>query len=255
MALSSTTRGSGSHATTTTTWVITPASYPAAGSLLVLVAAYDNSGSGGADPYSSIADSKGNTWTSRHGTLRDPSTANAGCVLRIFTTRQDVGTLVSADTVTITLGTTTVAKAWALWEITAAGGSYADYLATETGAGGASTTPSVTTSSITSGDLVVGAVAFEYGAGATLTYDGDTSSGTWVNGQTAGTSGTTNGMSVIGETKVTTGTATQTYDPTSDTSSDWAAGWISVHENAGAVTGRGIGPRVILQAVNRASTY
>ena len=240
MALTSTARGTATLVTSNTTFVITPASYPAAGSLLVLCLAYDNSGSSGADPgITSVVDSKGNTWTTRHTTLRDPSTASSGTVLRIWTTRQNAGTLVSADTITVTFTNATAAKVGALWEITAATDFYADYLATGTGAGGASTAPSVTTGTIVVGDMTIGAVAYEYGE-VPATSDTDTTNGSWSTRQNNNIGSTTAGNSLCTQTKVqTTADSTQVYNPTYTTSSDWAAGWISVREYANPVPSEG----------------
>ena len=236
MALSSTFLGKGTSSSGTSV-VCTPTTYPsAAGTLLVLVMAYDNSGSNGADPgVSSIVDSQGNTWTSRHNTLRDPSSAASGTVLRIWTTRQDVGRLVSANTITVTLGAAAV-KVWVLWEITAGAGNYADFLATGTGAGGASTTPSVTTGTIVVGDMTIGGVAYEYGANDP-TGDSDANNGSWSTQQTTRTGSTTSGQSVASQTKVqATADSTQTYNVTYTNSSDWACGWISVREYAAWTT-------------------
>jgi hypothetical protein len=68
--------------------------------MAVLCLAYDNSGASGADPYNSISDSLGNTWTSRQAALYDPGAASAGVALRIFTTNQSAGTLTTGSTVT-----------------------------------------------------------------------------------------------------------------------------------------------------------
>ena len=137
--------------------------------------------------------------------------------------------MVSANTITVTFGTATASKTWALWEVTAAAGKYADYLATGTGAVGASTAPSVTTDSIAIGDMVIGGVAYEYGQ-APATSDTDTTNGSWSTRQNANIGSTTSGTSVCTQTKVVSAAGAQTYNPTYTNSSDWAAGYIEVDE-------------------------
>src|ERR1051326_8772503 len=110
MALSGTDRGQNSTNTAgQTSLALSPASNFNAGKMAVLCVAYDNAGSGGSDPFSSISDTKGNTWTPRQNVLNDPGAASAGQCLRIFTTMQDVGTLTTGDTITVSFGSTTVA--------------------------------------------------------------------------------------------------------------------------------------------------
>lgn len=232
MALASTARGSGSLATSNTTLVVTPATYPAAGSTLVLVHGRDNSGASGvAAVVTSVVDSKGNTWTRQHQTNRTAAgAANDGVTLEIWVTRQNVGTLASPDTITFTLATATANKTWALWEITAGASLYPQFADTGTGGTGASTTPSVTSNSIPTGDLIIGAVAYEYGQ-APAASDTDTSNGSWSTRQNANVGTTTTGGSICTQTKVATGAGTQTYNPTYTNSSDWAAGWISIFES------------------------
>lgn len=244
MALTSYARGTGLAAGATTA-VITPSTYPAAGSLLVVVVAYDNNAASGADPGCTVTDSKNNVWISRHTTRRSPGNAtNDGTMLRIFTTRQEVGTLVSPNTITVTFGGATVRAAAALWEVTAGASLFADFIATGTGAVGASTTPSVTTGTINVGEMTVGGVANEYGTAQTLsTPDADSTNGTWSTNQYAETGSTTSGQNVTSQTKVqTTTSSAQTYNLVMATSADWAAGWIVVAEcTPKAVTEAGAG--------------
>src|SRR5262245_65793303 len=119
MALTGTSRGQGSHNTSATSFTLSPASNLGVGTLAVLVVAYDNSGTNGADPFSSVTDSLGNTWVSRQQALHDPGAANAGCTLAIVTTAQTVAVLSTTDTITVTFTSNTTAKAWALHEVAA----------------------------------------------------------------------------------------------------------------------------------------
>lgn len=238
MALASVARGTAtSNSSGTNNLTLTPSGNFAKNSLAVLVVAYDNSGTNGADPFGtgSVTDSLGNTWVSRHATLNDPSTASNGTCLRIFTSTIGVAPLTTGTTITFTTQTAVTAKVCALWEITAAAGQKAVYLSQGTGATGASTAPSVTTGTIAIGDLTVGASANEYGTAQTLTTpDADSTNGTWSTNQYTEIGTTTSGQNVTTQTKVqTTANSTQTYNLTMGTSTDWAAGWISVDEVSG----------------------
>lgn len=231
MALTGTDRGSG--ATNTggqTTLVVTPTSNFTGGrSLAVLCVAYDNSGGGGSDPFSSITDSEGNVWTSRQNALIDPAGPNVGHVLRIFTSPMNSGLLTTGDTITVSFGgVTTVARSWTLMEVS----TTLSRINYGTGATTTATTasPTITTSSITSGDMVIGAVGAESGTTQVFTGDADASSGSWSTQQTASAGTTTAGSGITSQLKVTTGTATQTYNPTLSISSDLCVAWISLTE-------------------------
>lgn len=231
MALTGTDRGS--NATNTggqSTLVITPGSNFAARSWAVLCAAYDNSDTNGADPYSSIADSVGNTWTSRINSLNDPGAANAGVALRIFTSDMSVAKLTTGNTITITFTTTTVARAWALHEVLPGANGKVSYV-TGNQETASTATPTITTGSITSGNMVVAAVGRE--GNEAPTGDGDSSNGSWSSllGGRVGT--TTSGAQVVSQRKVVTGTATQTYNPTfGGTSRDGCEAYVVLAEVA-----------------------
>lgn len=227
MALTGTDRGVGGNNTTGLTIAIVPASNLTAGALAVLVLAYDNSATGGADPYVSIADNLGNTWTSRQNALYDPGAAAAGVTLRIFTTPQDVGTLTTGSTITVTFSPTTVAKAWTLMEFTGSVGK-PEYQTGGKNTGSATGAPTVTTSSIPNATAVVGAGGSE--STNAWVGDADTSNGSWSTQQTAGYGTGTSGMAVTSQRKIVTATAAQTYNPT-QTSADCILAWISVGEN------------------------
>lgn len=233
MSLSCTARGTGGSGTAGTALTIAPNGDFAIGSLAVLVIAYDNSGGSGADPYSSITDNSGagRPWLPRHNTLRDPSTASAGCVLRIFTANINAP-FTTSHTVTVTTSANAVWAA-ALWEVVPDAGYVALFAATATGSGGASTTPSDAGPTVNVGQVSIGGVAYEYGQ-APATSDTDTTNGTWSTRQNTNYGSTTSGISVCTQWKLQTTTAsTQTYNPTYTNSSDWAAGLISVTQEFG----------------------
>lgn len=234
MALVLTARGTGGNQGNATTIVCTVGSNYAAGSTAVLVVAYDNNGASfsGSDGYASIADSRGNTWTPRLNVLRDPGSGNQGTVLRIFTSEMNVATLQAGDTVTITLDQLISSKARLFWEVKSdASGTIS--VTGQNGAGGSGTTPSTTSDSIPAGDLVIGGLAYE--EDDAVTADADSTNGSWSAQQTvaSGASGASS-QTVASQGKVTTGTATQTYNPTYATSSDYAIGWIAFHETVAA---------------------
>ena len=235
MALTGTSRGANFDETAAqTTAVVTPASNCTAGALLVLWVAYDNSGTNGADPYVSIVDTKLNTWTARQSALTDPGAANAGCCLQCFTTSQDGGALTTGDTITVSFGATVVpVRAWTLEEWTAAGtAAYVTGGSTGTvSSANATTTPSITSGSITSGHGISAALSREAADAASVYNPGDSGNGSWSTAQHAEPSVATGnaGITVISGRKVTTGTGTQVFDATTQ-SRDFAAGWIEIEE-------------------------
>ena len=186
------------------------------GDFLVLCLAYDNSGTNGADPFSSITDDVGNAWTT-DAVLRDPGVASDGVVVRVCSC------LVTAPSTLITVsfgGFTTVARAYALWYLDAAPGRVPAYGGAPDVAGGASTTPSVTKAAVPNGALVIGAVGIEHGSPA-ITVDTDTTSGSWSTARTQSVGVTTSGVTIVSQAKTVRATGDQTYNLTI-TSADWA---------------------------------
>lgn len=245
MSLTATDRGSGGIASATTL-VCTPTSNFTAGALAVLVLAYDNSGSAGADPFTSISDSLGNAWTSRQRALHDPGAASAGEVLGIFTAVM-TRPLTTANTVSVVVSAAAVA-AFALFEVTSSLGNPPLYGTGGVGTGSTTGAPTVTTTSITSGQVVIGG-----GAGQSAdawTGDADTASGNWSTHQHNGSGTGATGMSVTGQSKVTTGTATQTYNPTCGATTTAIVAWISVTEDAPALRTIRIYSKAISRAAN-----
>lgn len=226
MAITANDRGSGNNNVTNQSWTITPASNCTYQAMLVLCVAYDNSHSGGSDPFSSLNDSKGNLWTTRRTALYDPGAASAGVSMRIFTTSQDNQPLTTSNTITFnTSGDNTTAKAWTLIEVIPDPGMIIQFVTSGVNTGAGTGSPTVTTGSITSGDIVVACGGAE--SDDTWVADGDTSNGNWSTHQhnVAGTGAT--GMSITSQYKIVTGTATQTYNPTL-TSADCILAWIQL---------------------------
>lgn len=228
MALTVSFRATNTNGTSATTVAIAPAGNFTPNSFAVLALAYDNSGASGADPFVSIVDSVGNTWTSRANALNDPGAANAGATLRIFTA--NIATLTTANTITVTFNANTSAKVWYLVEITSNGIDVVPGFSTSVIATGSGVAPTLTLASVNSGDVVFGGIANESATNASN--DTDTVNGVWepVNSNVVGSG--TGGMQLITSWKITTGAGSQTFNPGLVTPSDWAAGLISVTEVA-----------------------
>src|SRR5678815_994066 len=104
-----------------------PASNFAAGATAVLCVAADNSSSGGAtNDFTTVTDTLGNTWTKQQAPVFDNGAASAGVQGAIYTTQQNGGTLTTSTTITVSFGSSPVAKTWTLTEVTPAGGKSAD---------------------------------------------------------------------------------------------------------------------------------
>lgn len=240
MALTGTNRGSGNHNSAATSFTLNPGSNLTAGAMAVLCVAADNAGASGAAMATfSVTDSLGNTWTRRSSPLYDPGAASVGVEGAIFTTPMNVGTLVTGTVITVSFGGTSVtAKTWTLIEVVGSQG-VPTFKTQAVGTGSATASPTVTTSSLTNGTLVVGAVFIEGGTTLTLTGDADTSNGNWSTAQSNKIGSTTSGSGIISQFKTVTATGTQTYNPTIGLSSDCIAAWISVGENVSVSPGTG----------------
>jgi hypothetical protein len=231
MAITGTDRGTGTHNTSATSFTLNPASDFAAGSFAVLVIAADNSASGGARPFTTATDTLGNTWIDVRSILYDPGSANAGVAGAFYYTSMRTGTLVTGTTITVNFSVATTNKCWTLMEVVPTSALYRIlFVKSASGTGSATAAPTITTGSITSGNMVIGGLFNEYGTAQTVTQDGDTTNGTWSAQQTAEVGTTTSGMTVQSQCKVVTATATQTYNPTLATSSDVILAWIELTE-------------------------
>ncbi len=216
----------------------------ASGSMAVFCMAADNAASGGVvgNLPSVITDTQSNTWVQRVNAVSDPAASGAsqGCEIAIWTSVLTTGLGVS-DTITITYDSANVsAKVGVLYEFAPTGAGPMSYVSGGSGtAGTAATTGNVTTTSITSGDYVVAMYGGEGAAGGepNFTPDADTTNGTWSGGAVAGRGAVAGNMSIISQCKLTTGTATQSYDTTM-AASDSIGAWISVHDASTGLTAR-----------------
>ncbi len=237
MAITGTDRGTGTNTTAATSFTLAPSGNFASGSWGVLVVASDNSAaSGNAFATFSVSDTLGNTWTRRISPLYDPGGADAGVEGAIFTTSMNGGTLATTTTITVSFGSDSPGhKAWTLMEIVPSGGSTLAYEEGGVSVGSSSSAPTVTTNSIASANVVIGAL-FSEGDGGGITEDGDTTNGSWSTQQTTSTGSGAGLMAVASQRKIVTATATQTYNPTLAAGRDCILGWIELSESAAPQT-------------------
>lgn len=201
-----------------------------------------------------VTDSKGHTYTQQRVSNRDPGAAAAGATVAIYTAVATTG-LVNGNTITVNFSPNTTSKAMYVWKVSAASTEFPKFL-TSGGATGNTANPTVTTSSITSGDAVIAALASE--SNVTPTADTDTTNGSWAGHTNAtantGTAGTS--MNVHTGYKITTGTGTQTWNQTL-VANDWASAYIIIDAAARidrTATGSGVGSDSDAHLVTRLRT-
>lgn len=234
MALSGTNRGSGNHNTSAGSFTLSPTSNCTANKMIVLCVAADNSSSGGSsNDFTTVTDSIGNTWTFRQTPIFDNGAPSAGVQGLIATTNQNVGAITTGTTITVSFGSSPTAKTWTLTEISGSVGNVG-YVTGNVGTGAFNPVPSITSSSITSGNAIIAAVFMESGTAQSIaTDDTDSSNGNWGNSgasQYNEVGATTSGSAIASNFKITTGTGTQTYNLTLNGACDHIAAWIEVRE-------------------------
>lgn len=211
--------GTGASGETSTT--MTFQKEMAAGSIGVLCWGGANAGTLGSVTNLSGAtlnDSQSNVWTRRVNDIYDNGAASAGVEIGIYTAPITTG-LSQGDTLAITYTNTTGNKTWMAFEFSDATG----YAAGAAGTGATTGTPTVTTSSITSPDYVIGFASAE--GDNTWTSDADTTNGSWSSPAIAVLAAGV--RTSIAQYKKVTGSGTQTYNPTL-TSADTMIGWIEL---------------------------
>lgn len=255
MALTVTSRGTGTHNTGATTLVPGGRNATfAVGSLGVLCIALDNAGSAGSTLIApdSWTDAKGNVWTLRRNRLYDNGAASAGIEMAFYTA-PIVTQLLTTDAGTMTwkTGVSPVAKAWTWYEVIPSNGITPEYLNSGDIAGAtAANAQVVTAESINVGDAVIAGYFSENVAA--VTQDSDSTNGSWTAQQTATVGTTTSGVRIATQQKVqTTAASTQSYDVTVN-SQDRIAGYISIRDvtaqtpqpTAASLTATGSAPTV-----------
>ena len=212
MAITAAAAGTANSTTSTATLAITTTATINVGEFIVVAIAADNAGAAGATSTISVEDTAGNTYVLRADRLQDPGAASAGTSLRVFCAEAR-SALASGQTITVNFSPNTTSKGAAVWRVVPSTGMGINFLV-ETGNVGTGANPSVTSATVTSGDLVIGVTAAE--TSTTPTADSDTSNGSWSTAQVAvanSGSGVTSQV-VTTQYKVVTGTATQTYNTT-----------------------------------------
>lgn len=247
--------GSGSHATSSTSFTLSPSfNFDAGASWAVLFVAIDNANTGGAAHSSfTVTDTLGNTWTRLQSPLYDPAGASEGVEGAIFYTKQDGGTLLSSSTITVTVGTAAAAKAWSLYQVySPLGDGYIELGSSGSGTGANGRNPSLESGTVeksAAGGVVIFGAFVELGSGEIGTAVGNstTTDKVWSSVVQAGTAGSSGaGMSVITQGGNFSGASggygpgTFTWTPDLNVSGDYIASWVTFREKivlvgAGAV--------------------
>lgn len=230
MALSDLTNGGSNFTVAGLTATVQPSNNMAVGATAVVIVTADNAGSGGVTGnITTCTDNKGNVYTRQQNNVYDPGVASAGVEIAIFTSVLTVALLFS-DTITVNFGLSTGSRCIHLRSITSSLGGTATYVTGAVGAGGATGAPTITTSSIASGDMVIGVCGYESNVFRTAD-DTDTLNGSWSasQNQVANTGTVATSMGLMVQTKVVTAAGAQTYDFTL-TSCDTLMAWISLTE-------------------------
>jgi hypothetical protein len=198
------------------------------GDMLVLLVAVDNAGTNGAAPgITSVTTTSGSgavgSWSTTE-TNYDPGSASAGATLYIIT--GTVTTAFVSAQLTVTFSTTINQAASYGYKVTPGGGEAVEVITIGSGATGNLSSYSIVTSSITSGDTVIGAVAVE--TDDAITADADSTNGSWAGTLTNvdDTGADAVCMRIHAQYKTVTGTGTQTFNPTSATARDAAVNYI-----------------------------
>lgn len=199
----------------------------AVGDMIVVCISCDNNGTNGATSLTSVTDVKGHTYTLVQATF-DPGAAAAGITVGVAWALITTAML-SSDDVTVNFSPNTAAKVAGVWRLRPAPGYTLSKIAHAFGAGSTTGSPTITTSSIASGDVVVGVLAAETNTGVVNPGDADTTNGTWsstaISGAVAnsGTSATSAALDI--QVKRVTAAGAQTFNP-SIASCDNIIGWV-----------------------------
>jgi hypothetical protein len=218
-------RGTASNKSSGTTISLTPTATIPVGALVVVEVAADNVGTSNAADTTEhgIASSPGQTWTKLREMSRGAGSAAAGVVTSLWATVVTTA-LTTSDSITLTISSARTAKVIAARAFTFSNFWSANLSGVVTGTPthGNSASPSVSTSSLSSGTwLLLGVVGRERP-------DGDTHGSVtdWTMRTKRGTTGSTaatNVSFVRGDRVLNPGSGVQTFNPTIGTSGDWSA--------------------------------
>jgi len=220
MAITATFRGSGNSTNQSSSIAFSPTSDFTANSYAVLIFAWYSSDV----TINSVTDTDGNTWTQR--AYETGGTTTQGTI-GIYTC--DSVSLTTADTITVSMANQREAKMAFLYEVV--GDSPITYVSSGTDA--FSSNGTITTSSIATGNIVIGANRRD--SNAAPTDDSDTTNGNWSTSENAysGLSSPNSRRSYINsQYKIVTGSGTQTYNIT--TGANGCIAYIELAESTAA---------------------
>lgn len=200
----------------------------AVGDMIVVCISCDNNGASGASSLTSVTDVKSHSYTLVQATF-DPGAAAAGITAGVAWATI-TSAMLSSDDITVNFSPNTAAKVAGVWRLRPDSGITIQKVAHAFGAGSTTGAPTITTSSIASGDVVVGVLAGETNTGVVNPGDADTTNGTWsstaLSGAVANSGTAATSASLDIQVKRVTATGTQTFNP-SIASCDNIIGWVS----------------------------
>lgn len=240
MAITATVRYGSGNTSSETTFTFSPSTNFNAGSFAVLFVAADNSATNGAsNNITSVTDSLGNTWTKRQGPLYDPGLANQGIQGAVFTTDMAAGVITTSTVISVNFGQATTAKVAVLYEVTPDTGYKIVYSSSGDSLSSTNTEFNETTGSITVNNIVICAYFIEGNYTLNLA-DFDTTRGSWSSRTAPGVGSGASGVKLSTQYKVVTGTGTQTFDVSVQTTCDAIGSWVELSEvpaSAGLIIG------------------
>lgn len=234
MALTITEAGKANSTTSSSSLTVTLTASFAVGNTVFAIVAADNSGTNGASSTGAISDSKSNTWTTVRTQNHDPTVANAGVTLTVFSCYVTTA-LTTSDTLTVSFSPDTTSKAILVWKVVAPSGYKASVNATD-GSGGTVTALNRSLS-IGAGNSVIGAQG--WATNATVTGDTDATRGTWstLYSDVADTGTSSTSITVVSQWKNPTGTTfTQNFTTSVATGSPTANVIFELTEVASVIT-------------------
>jgi hypothetical protein len=191
------------------------------GDYLVIYGACDNTGTNGVATTISVADDSNNAGSANTYTLQtpqaiaDPGAAAAGCQ-GFFVVCPVTRSLDAGDTITITYGNSTTAKAINCQQFTPSISGNISVLASsyarQDNQTGQSVSVAAGTNPTMAGQVVCTLVAVEGGTADAFTQDTDTTNGTWVTLTRRGSGTTTSGSTLNSTYKALTAAGAQTYN-------------------------------------------
>lgn len=229
MSLTITNAGQGSNVIAASSAMIVAVT-ASVGDMLEVEIGASNSGTAGASCISGVTDSAGNTYAQQSIVNRDPGAVNEGTTLGIYTSV--LTSALVAGTITVSYSPNSLLSCCQARRIQPSAGNSVEIVSVGAGANGDSATPTITTSSITSGDTVIAVVAAE--CDEVPTGDADTSNGgAWstLYGLMVDL-GADNDSQNLGSQYKTVTAGTQTFNPTWGGSRDYAINYIVVREVA-----------------------